>query len=190
MKRVITFMVVFGIAGMASAAVTGTYMPATPANTGPAEAITLDPSQWANGGDNLWAVCNVWDSSLGLDSFSAIGEPAPTITTTVTGLDPAGMYDVYLLFNAYDGASIQGAIAGNALELCTFANSTNTGFVPFTGFALLEHRLGTVSGSSFAVDIAPHGPESYYVGLSYVAVPEPVSLVLLALGALLLRRKA
>ncbi len=185
MKKMILMMVVLSLSGLASA----TYVPATPANTGPASAITTDSGQWANGSDNLWAVCNVWwDVGLGLGSFSAIGEPAPTITTTVDGLE-AGTYEVYLMFNGYDGASIQAGISGASLEVCTFSNSTNTGYVPFGGFALLEHYLGTVSGTSFSIDIAPHGPESYYAGLSYVAVPETLTMVLLSLGGLLLRRR-
>jgi len=167
-----------------------TSVPATPSNTGPAQAITADPDQWANGSDNLWAVCNVWDPNLGLSTLAAIGENAPAITTTVDGLDPSKTYQVYLRFIAYDGASILGGLSGNPLDLCAFSNSINTGYVPMPGFALLEHSLGTVSGSSsLSVDIAPHGPESYYAGLSYVEVPEPMTLLLLTLGALPLRRR-
>ncbi len=166
-----------------------TYVPATTANTSPGDAITTDSSQWANGSDNLWAECNVWDPSLGLSTLSAIGEDAPTITTTVEGLDPSKTYEVFLRFIAYNGASIQGGLSGNPLELCTYLNSLDTGYIPMSGFSLLEHSLGTVSGSSFSVEIAPFGPESYYAGLSYIEIPEPMTLVLLSMGGLLLRRR-
>lgn len=123
-------------------------------------------------------------------------EQAPMITITETGLTE-GPYDVYLVY--YDsagysgwepGSTIQAALSGQTLMTFDETTGTDTGYTnpAWTASHLREVFLGqTGVTTSIAVDVddvSGLGADSMWEGISYVLVPEPVTLGFLAIGGL------
>ena len=129
----------------------------------------------------------------------------PGITTTIGGLDPMGLYDVYGVYgsNANDQWGIYAAFSGGELQPYNASNGTmvNTG----SGITYYESLIGNTQpngAGEISVDIGeyagvfPGGARTYYDGLTYVqtgVVPEPSTMALLASGLmallLLVRRR-
>ena len=93
------------------------------------------------------------------------GTPAPVITTTASGLNPAETYDVYLTYYNIP-LGVQAALSGDPLQtyLDNFDVDTGIEAWPFSGTVKLA-LLGEVSGASeVAIDVGSTG-SSYYEGL-------------------------
>ncbi|KKK63038.1 hypothetical protein LCGC14_2998330, partial [marine sediment metagenome] len=132
---------------------------------------TLNPAPpEANGGIDA-------AGSVGGSSFYSydIVNPAPVLTTTVTDMDPATNYDVFLAYYARDGG-VQAAFEDQPL-------TTYTGFEIDTGIdagggagSVKLKKLGEITGvSSLGVDIANSTTDSsWYEGVvvsPYFALP-------------------
>jgi len=159
---------------------------------------------------------NLWDDrgtvGVGLDSAGNLAGPdgnlieggptsletVPIITTTVTGL-PANNYDVYVLYWSVNNAdwSIRAKLSTDA-SFVEYDDGAHAGFVAGTDTGisvgtvdLYEAKIGTVTGTSFAVDVlnTTLASRTWYDGVAFVALPEPASLGLFAAGGLLLIRR-
>ena len=189
--------------GSVAGARIGTYVEAEPANTD--NSAGGDDSTWAttadSGTDNLWeyeqssghASWNVFDER---DAVVAYGtESVPEIVTTITGLSAHTKYEVFLLYGAHDPDQNHKIAAGfTSGSLATYDYTSGTIASPGTFFYeggyenVREVGLGTgVSNGSGEIDvyIGQAGGRTLYDGVSYrIAIPEPSSFLLLAMGLL------
>jgi hypothetical protein len=212
--RGVVFTLTVSLAGLADAAITGTYVDATidnpttgqVGNTTPAGAIR---SPYFSDADNLWTLREFTTGAVeGGTLFEANGpsntpfsEDVPLITTTAQ-MVPAGLYDVYVIYHspANSNWGVRAGISGGTLGTYNASNGTPTGAV---GAGITEYQafLGTVaSNGTIAVDIQdldvdpnPNSEDrrSWYDGISYQVVPEPsaAAVCLLAVGAFGVRRR-
>ena len=100
------------------------------------------------------------------------GTTPPGITTTMSGLNPMGLYDVYVFYEAATRVSsgIKAAISGDVPVEYTPAEGTNTGIAAAGGYvyrAMLASSEQAV-GAQIAVDVESRGSGyNRYDGLSY-----------------------
>ena len=184
---------------VASATAAPVYVDATTSNTSPPAAIVMGGVETDT--DNLWferaqAVAN----NGTILTSNANTEGSPMLTTTVSGLDPLKIYDVYLVFwsvNVEDGGKwgLKGGLTGETLVEYFDDPSTRLGGVH--GENVFENHvlIGQVQGvTSFGVDVddleAPFetsDQRAWYDGVSYNEVgivPEPSAISLLLVGAI------
>ena len=174
------------LATAARADIVGTYVDATPSNTGPSSAFSVSQSDT----DNLWHLDIERDYARGGNVFvtQTDAETAPAITTTGTGV-ATGTYDVYAIFwtHTSDAWGIDASLAGGPIVPCTQYTGTPTG-VTTSDKVEQYNLLGRVSvtDGSFAVTVVERDGYSrgWYDGVTYQAVPEPTTLSLLVVGML------
>ncbi len=154
-----------------------------------------DPPAWV-GDDGLWDHNTATHGNGGLDADGVPGgsslysnddpagaTPAPVLTTTATGLDPGGTYDVYLTY--YSNGGVNAALSGETLETYWDNWDIDSGVVGDPGLGSVKLAwLGTVTGvSEVGIDVGSTG-SSYYEGLAVVVIPEPSTLILAFSGLL------
>jgi hypothetical protein len=140
-----------------------------------------------------------WGDTTGLDW--------PTLKTTVTGLDDTKTYNLYVVFWIDEHNSpwrIRAAMteAGLASSLYIGGEPCPTGpFRPFkagkdsAGRIMYVAQVATVFGETEAtmyIDDEPNDNSNcraWYDGIAYREVPEPMTIALLGLGGLLLKRR-
>ena len=190
------------VAGAANAAITGVYVDASALNTTPGAAISGPSSD----NDDLWEIRpGFGELSTILEAYQGEGanigvnrENVPLITTSVSGLNPLGIYDIRVVYWTNTSAAatfepwgIAAALSGDPLQALYDPQGTATGTTAGSGdLVQREFVLGQVQGvSSFAVDIDGTTENNivrqWYDGVSYEQVglvPEPNSAVLLLMG--------
>lgn len=185
----------------AMAGITGTFVKASSSNTASEATDAIDWTSLVPGGyDARWGLEN-WGSYTALTSHPRFiddngwtGEDCPSICTTVTGLDTARVYDVYvqLLTHPQGNWAIYANLNWTPNVFLTKSNTTSTGLMWGDG-PIAEYKLGTVSNAgAFAVNVDDFSNStdfalSVYYGVSYVdvtptSVPEPSSMLVLGTG--------
>ena len=101
---------------------------------------------------------------------------APPILTTISGLEPGGLYDVYVHFVGAPwvpgGYGVQAAFLGETLQLFTdIDNSTETNLAGVGGLHTYQGLIGNTEAVNGEIKVELHASgqdRSYYAGLSYV----------------------
>lgn len=166
------------------AGISGTFVKADTSNTGPASAIAV--KDFADGYDGMWTMLpwgnvTAFTSYAKFDTENNIGEDCPVLTTTVSGLDPAKTYEIYVqaLIHLDGFWGIYAGLPGQSKMLLTKSNTTPTGLTWDGTNPISEYRLGVVSGvSTFSVEVddynsSPNYTLSEYYGVSYKEVTNP-----------------
>jgi hypothetical protein len=189
----------------------GTFVEADETNTDNAlNPGTAWGTQTDDGADNLWEISQGKYSSHGSyaifndhDHVTAYDdtENAPVVATTISNLTPGASYAIRLLFGSHTdvGNQIYGGLSSGSLSLYNSGNSTletaGTLFFDNGYMNRYEALLGTAVADSMGqikayVGSAPDTDanqintvgRTMYDGLTYQAVPEPGSMLLLTMG--------
>ncbi|MAE64221.1 MAG: hypothetical protein CMJ18_08085 [Phycisphaeraceae bacterium] len=169
------------------------------------DATTVTPNNFTtaeSGGDNLWRVRDeTGNGFLGDDIIEAHEtEDAPELTMTVdvtADLEGPGLYDVFLRFVmpasfGQDNHGAAGAIGSDPLiEFVGGPSGGATQIAPFGPWNAYEGDLGTVfSSSTISVRMDHSGPQRNWLeSVRFSLIPEPTTLGLTAVGALLMLRR-
>lgn len=131
--------------------------------------------------DNLWTeLAPGWTDKTSHGVLIAYpGELPPLLTTRVSGL-VEGTYDVYVRYAGFSGdanwGAIEAALHGQPLRRFTQADGENLGTWGPIGDQVLQAKLGTVTGTSIALDVqrATDGVSwgTGYWGIAYRKVGE------------------
>jgi hypothetical protein len=121
----------------------------------------------------------------------------PMLQTTLEGLQPGGVYNVYAVYKSIPWTSnlagVSAALEGQPLVAHTDVDGTDLGTMGNpSGLPFYEALVGqtTAVGGEITIDIHGYGGErTYYEGLTYELVPEPATLALLSLGMGVVLRK-
>lgn len=129
------------------------------------------------------------------------GKDARTLKTTISGLDAGQEYAIYVYFwNDQYGSpwSIRAALSQAGLASAVFSpysGSPTQVALDSASRKLWQANLGTVTGVTSVdvwIDDLPtddSNQRTWYDGVGYELVPEPATLAILGLGAMLIRRK-
>lgn len=209
MRNVLSILVVcvlLLVAGVANAGHTGTFVEAQ------SDGSNLSaPLDWDTETVDNWNYKEYHGTTppllgtLGGDPYSIMSyndqngkdESCPVITITESGL-ASSAYDVYFQYwdsEGYGGSGgwymrIQAGLSGGPLATYDHLTGTDLGedMPMWSGQNLREVFLGTTGvTTSISVDVddvSGGGFRSMWEGFSYVAVPEPMTISVLALGAL------
>lgn len=197
--RLTSIAAVLALAASSHAQITGTYVDAVPADLPDGNTVQLSdlaPSDFYDGPTAAWPPLRqdkwfLFSGDTGIDatgqnkgisvefalfaSCCGFGTP-PALLTTISGLEPDALHDVYVHFVAAPwipgGYGIRAAFEGEALQLFTeIDNSTPTNLTGGGGLHTIEGLVGNTQAvnGEIKVEIHPSGQErSYYAGLSYV----------------------
>jgi hypothetical protein len=129
------------------------------------------------------------------------GKNARTLKTTISGLNADTTYEVFAYFwddQSNSGWAIRAALteAGLADNVYSIYNTPGTQVgKDSAGRKMYQVSLGTVTGVTSQVvwinDLPTDNSNNrtWYDGVGYAVVPEPATMAILGLGALLMRRK-
>jgi len=193
MRIVMSLIAILGLASGSYAAFigTGTYVDATTSNTTHADGSSAWSTPNNVAGDNLW-----WErTGLGATMNDTIfvddeTENAPMIKMTLTGLTPDVDYYIYAIWHDH-GTTIEmflaGGLSSDDLTQYDGETATRTGLV--AGAEIQATADGSGEITAYIDDYQPGTTglreRTRFDGLSYLEVPEPVTLSILALGGLL-----
>ena len=193
MSLIVTALTAAGLlVSPASAAMIGTFVDATAANTTALDGSVAISSDSADQYNGLWWERNGW----GQDDTSILeGRRVDPIDlkTVITGLIADQEYDIYVLYSGWSlSASPKAGLTAGSLAPASDSTVLNiTGDDGYSDFGIIEALIGrtTADGAGEIVvylDGASATARTWYDGVSYAAVPEPATLGLLALGAMAL----
>jgi len=210
LSLVIILGVTLGVTAAGYADITGTYVDATigpdPGSGNTTSADPGDSSAWLGGNSST---DNKWWQRLGLgatmnDTIFVSGryDYAPMLKMTLTGLTVGQEYEIRVIWHDHATTVEMHLLAGfspDALTQYDGCDATRTGLTSGSEIQV-ETLLGTAiaDGSGeitvYIDDVKPVSPSirdqrTRFDGLSYVLVPEPGTLSLLAVGGLVALRR-
>jgi len=178
----------------ASAAMIGTFVDATAANTTALDGSVAISSDSADQYNGYWWERNGW----GQDNTSILeGRRVDPIDlkTVITGLTPGAEYDIYVLYSGWSLSSAPkaGLTLGSLTPASDSAVINVTGDDGYSDFGVLEALVGRTTAVGGEITVYIDGfsasARTWYDGVSYDLVPEPATMGLLAIGGVAMLRR-